>query len=179
MIKFFLNNFILDKMILISNYRNIQEVLNLKKIVLHLSVKDIIIKNDKNIIAGYLMLSLLVNKKSLLTKSRKSVMILKIRKGMVTGIKTTLYKKDMFNFLNLFNLINIYKLNYEWSGNFMSLDIRTISIRISELYHFSKIEKFFDFFDEFSFLSISFVTNKNNKKLDSKKLFSLLSIIKK
>lgn len=174
--KFFLNNFFSDKMLLICNYKNIREILNLKKIILHFSVKDAAV-NPKKIIPGYLALSLISQNKSFLINSKKSVMILKVRKGMVISSKVTLRKNDMFNFLIKFNLINVYKLKNNWSVKNNSLDIKTISIRISELYAFPEIEKFFDFFDDLPFLSVTFVMNKNNN-LESQKLLSLLGILK-
>jgi large subunit ribosomal protein L5 len=174
--KFFLNNFISDKMLLICNYKNIREILNLKKIVLHFSIKDTF-KNPKKIISAYLVLSLLSQNKSFLVSSKKSIMILKIRKGMVISSKVTLRKHNMFNFLNMFNLINFFKLNNSWGSNKKSLDIKTISLRISELYAFPKLEKFFDFFDELPFLSVVIVSNSNNK-LHFQKLLSLLGILK-
>lgn len=174
--KFFLNNFILDKMLLTCNYKNIREIINLKKIILHFSVKNAAI-SSKKIIPACLALSLISQNKFFLIKSRKSVMILKVRKGMVISSKVTLRKNDMFKFLVKFNLINIYKLKNNWSFNKSSLDIKTISIRISELYSFPEIEKFFDYFDELPFLSVTFVMDKNNKT-ESLKLLSLLGILK-
>jgi large subunit ribosomal protein L5 len=163
-------------MILMCNHKNIREILNLKKIVLHFSIKDTF-KNSKKIIAAYLVLSLLSQNKSALISSKKSVMVLKIRKGMVISSKVTLRKKNMFSFLNVFNLINFYKLNNGWSSNKESLDIKSISLRISELYAFPKIEKFFDFFDDLPFLSVVFVSDKNNT-IYFQKLLSLLGILK-
>ncbi len=143
---------------------------------MHFSIKDAAI-NSKKIIPGCLALSLISQKKSFLINSKKSVMILKVRKGMVISSKITLRNKNMFNFLNKFNLINIYKLKYNWRSKKNSLDIKTISLRISELYAFPEIEKFFDFFDILPFLGITFVTNKKNY-LESQKLLSLLGILK-
>ena len=174
--KFFLNNFISDKMLLICNYRNIREILKLKKIILHFSIKDAVI-NSKKIIPGCLALSLISKNKSFLISSKKSVMILKVRKGMVISSKVTLRKNDMLNFLIKFNLINIYKLKHNWSSKKNSLDIKTITIRVSELYAFPEIEKFFDFFEELPFLGITFVTSNNNK-IESEKILSLLGILK-
>ena len=91
--KNFVNTFILDKMLLICNYKNIREISNLKKIILHFSIKDAAI-NSKKIIPGCLALSLISQKKSFLINSKKSVMILKVRKGMVISSKITLRNKN-------------------------------------------------------------------------------------
>lgn len=174
--KFFLNNFILNKMLLICNYRNIREISSFKKMILHFGVKNAS-TNPKKIISSYLVLSLISNNKSFLINSKKSVMLLKVRKGMVVSSKVTLRKNDMFFFLNKFNLINLFKMNKSWSCLENSIDVFTLSIRVSELYAFSEIEKFFDFFEDLPFLNISFVLSNSDRK-ESKKLFSLLDILK-
>lgn len=174
--KFFLNKFILNKMLLICNYKNIREILFLKKIILHFGIKDIAL-NPKKIISSCLVLSLLSQNKSFLTPSKKSIMLLKVRKGMIVGSKVTLRKFSMIKFFNKFSLINFYKMKNSWSCKKNSVDINTVSIRISELYSFPEIEKFFDFFDDLPFLTVTLVTSKKNKK-DSYKLFSLLGCLK-
>ena len=75
------------------------------------------------------------------------------------------------------NLINFYKLKHSWCFGKNSLDINTITIRISELYAFPEIEKFFDFFDDLPFLGVTFVMHKGSR-LESLKLLSLIGIIK-
>ncbi len=174
--KYFLNNFILNKMLLVCNYKNIREISNLKKIILHFGLKNAAL-NPKKIISSYLVLSLLSDRKSSLIFSKKSIMLLKVRKGMVISSKVTLSKNNMMFFLNKFILINYYKMKNNWSTSKNSIDINTLTIRISELYSFSEIEKFFDFFDDLPFLTITFVNSQKNKK-NSQKLFSLLNIIK-
>jgi ribosomal protein L5 len=173
---FFLNSFISDKLLLVCDYRNIREILKLKKIILHFSIKNAVI-NSKKIIPGCLALSLISKNKSFLINSRKSVMILRVRKGMVISSKLTLRKNHMFCFLIKFNLINFYKLKYGWSSLKKSLSLKTLSLRVSELYAFPEIEKFFEFFDELPFLGITFVIS-GKSELESLKILSLLGVIK-
>jgi large subunit ribosomal protein L5 len=174
--KFFLNNFVFDKLLLINYYKNIREISFLKKIVLHFGIKNAA-TNPKKIIAGYLGLSLISKNRSFLINSKKSVMLLKVRKGMVISSKVTLRNNDMFFFLNSFNLINNFKIRKAWSSSINSVDNFTITLGFSELFFFPNLEKFFDFFDELPFLTVTFVIKKGCK-LEAYNLFKLLGVLK-
>jgi large subunit ribosomal protein L5 len=78
--------------------KNALAVPRLKKIVVSAGVGEAV--QDKNLIekAGA-DLSLITGQKPLVTKARKSVASFKVRTGMPLGLKVTLRKKRMFNFL--------------------------------------------------------------------------------
>lgn len=179
---YFSTKFITNKLILMNNYKNIQVISNLKKIILHFGLKNISL-NPKKIISAYLLLGILTNQRALLISSKKSLMILKIKKNMIVSCKVTLRKKKLFLFLNKFNLINFYKNSKDWSLLNKSIfknsenNYKTITIRISEFYFFPEIERFFDFFEDLPFLTVTFVTNSRNI-VESKKLFSIIGLLK-
>lgn len=180
--KIFFKYYLINKLLLISNFKNIQEILILKKIILQFGFKNQnLIKNSKKILSGCLFLNLLINIKSVLIKSKKSVMILKIRQGMVVSVKVILRNNFMYFFLNRFLLINFFKLGGIFLFNSKSISNCTMTVRISDLYIFPEIERFFDFCEDLPYLSFTISSNENLKKNSIKnfKIFlSFLGIIK-
>src|SRR6476659_6903633 len=77
-------------------YKNINELPKLKKIVLNFGCET---TELKQLSATILDLEFIANQKGILTKSKKSNILLKIRKGNPVGCKVTLQKKRMLKFL--------------------------------------------------------------------------------
>ncbi len=68
------------------NYKNINDLPKMKKIILNFSCRT---SNIKRLATAALALELITNKKGVLTRSKKSNILLKIRKGNPIGCKIT------------------------------------------------------------------------------------------
>ena len=95
--KFFFEAFLKNKLLILRNLRNIRSIFLFKKIILHFGFKNSI-KNTKQVLSGCLVLGLLTFGKGLILQSKKSLMILKIRRGMVVSTKITLTKNNLYLF---------------------------------------------------------------------------------
>lgn len=86
------------------NYSNPMLLPKLNKIVISMGVAEAI--NDKNVMQDCNKeLTMLSGQKPLITKSKKSISNFKLREGQAIGLKVTLRRKRMFDFLDRF--INI------------------------------------------------------------------------
>lgn len=83
------------------NYKNINEVPKLVKIVINSGLGDVK-DNAKSIQTAQDELKAIAGQKPLLTKAKKSVANFKVREGMNVGMKVTLREKRMFEFFDKF-----------------------------------------------------------------------------
>lgn len=72
---------------------------NCVKISLNFGFKEIKFEK-KQMVIYFFLLELLSNQKCILTTSRKNVILLKIKKGSVTGCKVTLRKENLASFID-------------------------------------------------------------------------------
>ena len=149
-------------------YKNINELPEIKKIILNFRSKNTKIKNFAAIL---LALELITKKKGILTKTKKPNLFLKIQKGKPAGCKIILKKTLMYNFLNKIlteitpNIKNflIFKKKKKNYNNF-SFNLNNKKLIFSELkehYHLSKT---------LSYFNITIITNSKTEK----ELFFLL-----
>ena len=83
---------------------NIMAVPKLQKIVLNMGVKDAV-SDSKALKSVQEMLEKISGQKTVKTKAKKSIAGFKLREGMFIGVKVTLRKKRMYEFLD--RLINL------------------------------------------------------------------------
>jgi large subunit ribosomal protein L5 len=84
--------------------KNIMQVPRIEKIVINVGVAGIV--SDSKLIQGVEQaVTKIAGQKAVRTKSRKSIAGFKLREGMPIGVKVTLRRKRMFDFLD--KLINI------------------------------------------------------------------------
>lgn len=149
-------------------YKNINEVPEIKNIILNFGNKS---TKLKNFAAALLALELISTKKGILTKTKKSNLFLKIQKGKPAGCKIILKKTLMYNFLNKIlveitpNIKNflVFKTKYKNYRNFsFNLDTKKLVFtELKEHYHLSKT---------LSYLNITIATDAKTQK----ELFFLL-----
>lgn len=72
---------------------------NINEITLNFSFKDINF-NKKKVIPFFMALELITGQKCIITRSKKTVMNLKIRQGAMVGCKVTLRKKNLYKFFD-------------------------------------------------------------------------------
>ncbi|KAK1928418.1 ribosomal protein L5 (mitochondrion) [Phytophthora citrophthora] len=156
------------------NFKNIFEIPKITKICLNIGFKDANIEKKK-LINIILLLKLITNQKPIITKSKKNIIFLKIKKNSIIGCKITLRKKKIFNFLEkflIFVLQNITKINF----NFKNKNI--LNFQIQNILYFFELKTEFLKFKNIPPIDVSIHTNAKN----SNELFLLLNslfIIKK
>lgn len=86
------------------SYKNIMEVPKIVKIVINMGVGEAALDNKK-LDAAVGNLELISGQKVVITKAKKSIAGFKLREGMPVGVKVTLRKTRMYEFLD--RLVNI------------------------------------------------------------------------
>nr|WGH12989.1 ribosomal protein L5 [Echinothamnion sp.] len=86
------------------NYKNIHEVPKLVKITINRGIGEAA-QNNKAIDKSIAEFTLITGQKPIITKTKKSIAGFKIRDNIPIGLKVTLRKEKMYNFLN--KLINL------------------------------------------------------------------------
>jgi len=153
------------------NYKNINQIPEIKKIVLNFNCKNCDIKK---IATAILALELITAENGIITKSRKAAINLKIRKGHPVGCKIILEKEKMDFFL--FKLLN--KILSELK-NFKGFPTKihyknNFSFSLNDLINFDELNSNFYLFSTLPTLNITIVYNTKN----SEELFFFLNSLK-
>ena len=98
MIKFWSKSIIRIDSIYKININNSQQSIKLDKITINMCLKSII-DEPKAVLYPLITTKLITNQSPTICKAKKSIALLKLRKGMLTGVKVTLRKDIAFNFL--------------------------------------------------------------------------------
>ncbi|GLQ57447.1 50S ribosomal protein L5 [Devosia nitrariae] len=85
-------------------YKNVMELPKLEKIVLNMGVGDAV-NDTKKVRSAAADLERIAGQKPVITHARKSIAGFKVREGMPLGVKVTLRKQRMYEFLD--RLVNI------------------------------------------------------------------------
>lgn len=145
-------------------YTNVKKLPKLKKIVLNFNCKH---SDTKQLALAMTALELITLQKGILTVTKKSNVILKLKKGEPIGCKIILRKRNMYNFLfKIINEIlpkikNFKKFNLKLNKN-NNYKINAFSFKLKNTLNFLELEKNYYLFQNLSFLNITFVTNKIN-----------------
>lgn len=143
------------------NYKNINDLPKLKKITLNFGCKT----NDiKHLSIATLALELITNQKGVLTKSKKSNILLKIRKGNPVGCKVTLKKKLMLKFLEK-TLLEIFPKIKNFDGLTVNKQMKknSFSYELRNTLHFNELEEHYYLFNSLPKLAITIVGNTTTK----------------
>jgi len=139
-----------------SNF-NIKNNIKINKISLHFSFKKIHF-NKKNFLLFLFILELLTLQKPLLTKSKKNILVLKLRKGSITGSKVTLRQINLEDFLlKLYIILPQLRIALKNKNKNSFLKQRSFAFTIKELYIFTFLEKYLQ--QEISNLNCNFSLN--------------------
>lgn len=98
------DNVVRDALIKKFGYSNIMEVPKLEKVVLNMGIGEAV-GDSKKIQAAAEDLGSISGQKPVVTKARRSIATFKLREGMPIGVKVTLRKNRMFEFVD--RLVNI------------------------------------------------------------------------
>lgn len=85
-------------------YANVMQVPQLDKVVLNMGIGEAV-ADSKKVLSAAGDLALIAGQKPVITKARKSIATFKLREGMPVGVKVTLRKNRMYEFLD--RLVNI------------------------------------------------------------------------
>ncbi len=85
-------------------YKNVMQVPQLDKVVLNMGIGEAV-ADSKKVQSAAADLTLIAGQKPVITKARKSIATFKLREGMPVGVKVTLRKNRMYEFLD--RLVNI------------------------------------------------------------------------
>lgn len=168
---------VIPEMKKIFNYKNDLAVPQIEKVVINLGIGKILSSNDpanrdkiiENISSEVALIS---GQKPILTKSKKAVAGFKIRKNSPVGLKVTLRKKRMYDFLDrLINIViprmrdfqGIKEKSIDRNGNL------TIGIREHIIFPEIQPEKAKNIFG----LEVTIITNAKTRK-EAIELFRLL-----
>lgn len=143
-------------------YNRIEDVPQLKKIILNFGCKSVEIKN---LAASLLSLELIAVQQGVLTKSKRANILLKIRKGNPVGCTVVLRKNKMYSFLFKL-LIDVFPNLKDFKGITVAkkLSKTSFSFTLKDLISFKELEKQFYLFSNLPPLNITFVTNTKTRK---------------
>jgi len=139
------------------NYKNDLEIPKLEKIVINMGVGEAV-KDSKKIDVAVKELAAISGQKPVVTKSKKANASFKLREGMPIGVKVTLRKNKMYEFIDRFVNVALPRVrdfrgvnpkSFDGNGNF--------ALGLKEQFVFPEIE--YDNVDSVRGMDIIFVTS--------------------
>ena len=153
---------IIPKLIEQFNYKNIQEVPRIEKIVINRGLGDAS-QNSKLLEKSLNELTLIAGQKGVVTRAKKAIAAFKLRQKMPVGVSVTLRGEKMYGFLDrLINLAlprirdfrGINPKSFDGYGNY--------SLGLEEQLMFPEID--YDKIDQIRGMDISLITTSKNDK---------------
>ena len=147
---------VIPKLMEKGSYKNKMQVPCLKKIVLNLCVS---VNNDRDTLTSLADdLGKITGQKAVITKAKRSVSNFKLREGMPIGVKVTLRKNKMYEFVDRFINIALPRVRDFRGLNIKSFDGKgNYALGLKEQYVFPEIE--YDNVDSVRGMDIIFVTS--------------------
>ena len=143
-------------------YYNLDNIPELKKIILNFGCKNFAIKS---IAASLLALELITTKQGTITKAKRANILLKVRKGNPVGCIVVLRKTQMYPFLlKLLTQVLPNLRDFKGISASKKLNGKSFSLTLVDLINFKELEKQFYLFTNLPPLNIILVTNTNTRK---------------
>jgi len=145
------------------HYTNFYLLPKIQKIVLNFGIKEV---NFKNILPSLTALTLISSQTPILTRSKTSNILFKIRKGAPVGCKVTLRKRNMYLFLSKL-ILSIFPGIKQFEGVLFKKSItksKSFSFFISDILIFKELESQYELFKNITKLDISIVINSRSLK---------------
>ena len=151
------------------NYKNSFEIPKLEKVVINMGVGEAV-KDSKKIEVAVKELTAISGQKPVVTKSKKANASFKLREGMPIGVKVTLRKNKMYEFIDRFINIALPRVrdfrginpkSFDGNGNY--------ALGLKEQFVFPEIE--YDNVDSARGMDIIFVTSAKSDD-EAKELLS-------
>ena len=138
-------------------YKNDLEIPKLEKVVINMGVGEAV-KDGKKIDAALNELAAITGQKPIITKSKKANASFKLREGMPIGVKVTLRKNKMYEFVDRFINIALPRVRDFRGVNSKSFDGNgNYALGLKEQFVFPEIE--YDNVDSVRGMDIIFVTS--------------------
>ena len=138
-------------------YKNDLEIPKLEKVVINMGVGEAV-KDSKKIEVAVKELAAITGQKPVITKSKKANASFKLREGMPIGVKVTLRKNKMYEFVDRFVNIALPRVRDFRGVNAKSFDGNgNYALGLKEQYVFPEIE--YDNVDSVRGMDIIFVTS--------------------
>ena len=138
-------------------YKNQFEIPKLEKVVINMGVGEAV-KDNKKIDTAASELAAITGQKPIMTKSKKANASFKLREGMPIGVKVTLRKNKMYEFVDRFINIALPRVRDFRGINAKSFDGNgNYALGLKEQFVFPEIE--FDNVDSARGMDIIFVTS--------------------
>lgn len=155
------------------NYKNVNEVPKLVKIVLNMGLGDVK-DNSKSFNTAVDELTLIAGQKAVATKAKKAISNFKVREGMKIGAKVTLRGRRMFEFFDRLTAIALPRVRDFRGISDKSFDGRgNYSMGIKEQLIFPEIS--YDKVEKIRGLDISFITTAKSDE-EAKALLKALGL---
>ena len=139
------------------NYKNDLEIPKLEKIVINMGVGEAV-KDSKKIEVAVKELAAISGQKPVVTKSKKANASFKLREGMPIGVKVTLRKNRMYEFIDRFVNVALPRVRDFRGVNPKSFDGNgNYALGLKEQFVFPEIE--YDNVDSVRGMDIIFVTS--------------------
>ena len=151
------------------NYKNSFEIPKLEKVVINMGVGEAV-KDSKKIEVAVKELAAISGQKPIVTKSKKANASFKLREGMPIGVKVTLRKNKMYEFIDRFINVALPRVrdfrginpkSFDGNGNY--------ALGLKEQFVFPEIE--YDNVDSTRGMDIIFVTSAKSDD-EAKELLS-------
>ena len=151
------------------NYKNSFEIPRLEKVVINMGVGEAV-KDNKKIEVAVKELTAISGQKPIVTKSKKANASFKLREGMPIGVKVTLRKNKMYEFIDRFINVALPRVrdfrginpkSFDGNGNY--------ALGLKEQFVFPEIE--YDNVDSARGMDIIFVTSAKSDD-EAKELLS-------
>lgn len=154
-------------------YSNVMQIPKLLKVVVNMGVKEG--PQDAKVLEQlHLELSRIAGQKPVITKARKSIAAFKLRENTSVGIKVTMRRARMYEFLDrLFNIAMPRIRDFRGYSEKSFDDRGNFSIGITEQIIFPEVE--FDKIKKIQGMDITFVTTAQNKK-EGRRLLELMGL---
>ena len=151
------------------NYKNDLEIPKLEKIVINMGVGEAV-KDSKKIEVAVKELAAISGQKPVVTKSKKANASFKLREGMPIGVKVTLRKNKMYEFIDRFVNVALPRVRDFRGVNPKSFDGNgNYALGLKEQFVFPEIE--YDNVDSARGMDIIFVTSAKSDD-EAKELLS-------
>ena len=138
-------------------YKNDLEIPKLEKVVINMGVGEAV-KDSKKIEVAVKELAAITGQKPVITKSKKANASFKLREGMPIGVKVTLRKNKMYEFVDRFVNIALPRVRDFRGVNSKSFDGKgNYALGLKEQFVFPEIE--YDNVDSVRGMDIIFVTS--------------------
>ncbi len=121
-------------------YKNVMEIPKLNKVIINMGLGEAV-KDSKKLDIALVELTAIAGQKPLVTKAKKANASFKLREGMSVGLKVTLRKQKMYEFLDRLVTIALPRVRDFRGVNPKSFDGKgNYSLGLKEQYIFPEIE---------------------------------------